>query len=650
MFRWINHALDNLSVKLKLSLGFGLVLLLTLAITLTGWHGLDTMIERSESMSAMGQLSNLTKDLRAERILFRAENTQENASRVIERLNELEAQLTTLHRETDDAKSLALLTEQSQIVSRLEKTFSDLGLDRKARDQSRAQLEQQSEQAIQAVAHIESEVLKAVSQEQDNNERLEEFTNISQLKHQIQMARYQVQAYTFTAREADEVAAIAAIDEALKEVQQISQDQAEDNLQGLKPASEALQQYREQLTHFKNIQIKVEALQESMEESGDKMLDSVARLISLQGSQRDVEAAGSRSLLVSVAILASIMGLLAAWIMTQQITVPLQQTLNAATRIAKGDLSKNLEVERQDEMGQLQDSMQSMTLSLRGLISGIGDGVTQIASAAEQLSAVTEQTSVGVNSQKDETDQVATAMNQMANTVQEVARNAQEASQATSNAGQQAREGAQVVGQAISQIEQLASEMINSTQAMKRLKQESSKIVGVLDVIKSVSQQTNLLALNAAIEAARAGEAGNGFAVVADEVRGLAQRTQESAEEIEELIAALQNGTQHVAATLDSSRSLTDNSVELSRQAGSALEQITRAVTAIQDMNQQIAIASEQQSAVAEQINRSVLSVRDISEQTAAASDETAASSVELARLGTHLRELVGRFRVNQER
>ncbi|WP_430765315.1 methyl-accepting chemotaxis protein [Pseudomonas syringae] len=238
-------------------------------------------------------------------------------------------------------------------------------------------------------------------------------------------------------------------------------------------------------------------------------------------------------------------------------------------------------------------------------------------------------------------------MNEMAATVQEVARNAQEASLAAVQADKQARSGDEVVGKAIAQIEQLALEVVNSTQSMNQLKQESGKIVGVLDVIKSVSQQTNLLALNAAIEAARAGEAGRGFAVVADEVRSLAQRTQKSTEEIEELIAALQTGTQQVATTLDNSRNLTDNTVALSRRAGSALEEITRTVASIQHMNEQIATASEEQSVVAEQINRNVISVRDISEQTAAASEETAASSAELARLGIHLQGLVGKFKVS---
>ena len=121
------------------------------------------------------------------------------------------------------------------------------------------------------------------------------------------------------------------------------------------------------------------------------------------------------------------------------------------------------------------------------------------------------------------------------------------------------------------QIEHLAHEMARSSEAMLGLQQESQKIGSVLDVIKSVSQQTNLLALNAAIEAARAGEAGQGFAVVADEVRSLAQRTQQSAEEIEGLIGGLHSGTQQVADIMDYSRNLTDNSVGLTRNAGDAL-------------------------------------------------------------------------------
>ncbi|WP_434086336.1 methyl-accepting chemotaxis protein [Pseudomonas solani] len=234
----------------------------------------------------------------------------------------------------------------------------------------------------------------------------------------------------------------------------------------------------------------------------------------------------------------------------------------------------------------------------------------------------------------------------MAATVQEVARNAEQASEAASSADRLSREGEVAVNDAVEQMDRLATEVGRSNEAVGRLKQESDKIGSVLDVIKSVAEQTNLLALNAAIEAARAGDAGRGFAVVADEVRGLAQRTQKSTEEIEELIAGLQSGTQQAASLMDTSRSLTESTVELTRRAGRRLGTIAQAVSTIQQMNQQIAAAAEQQGAVAEEINRSVINVRDISEQTASASEETAASSVELARLGNELQSMVSRFRV----
>ncbi|WP_296258194.1 MULTISPECIES: methyl-accepting chemotaxis protein [unclassified Pseudomonas] len=420
----------------------------------------------------------------------------------------------------------------------------------------------------------------------------------------------------------------------------------------LDQAERALDQYRGHFNDFsraistpdgegKSLQV-----QDALNVDIASLLEASKQLAARQSTQRDEDIRHANLLLSGATGLALLLGILAAWLITRLIVGPLMQTVQAAERVADGDLSQDLSVTRRDELGQLQASMQRMTGSLRGVIGGIRDGVTQIASAAEELSAVTEQTSAGVNSQKVETDQVATAMNEMAATVQEVARNAEQASQAAVNSSNDARNSDDVVAQAMTQIERLATEVGNSTDAMAQLKLESDKIGTVLDVIKSVAQQTNLLALNAAIEAARAGEAGLGFAVVADEVRSLAQRTQASTEEIEGLIGGLKNGTQQVADTLDNSRTLADSSVELSRRAGTSLLNISQSVSAIEGMNQQIAAAAEQQAAVADEINRSVLNVRDISEQTSAASKETAASSIELARLGVHLHGLVSAFKV----
>lgn len=383
-----------------------------------------------------------------------------------------------------------------------------------------------------------------------------------------------------------------------------------------------------------------------MSAQGDVLLDTTRQLIASQNAKRDADSSFAKTLLVGVALLALLLSVVVAWIISRQIVTPLQHALKNVDRIASGNLSQDVVVDRRDELGQLQRSLQQMTISLRQLIGGISGSVIQIASAAEELSSVTKHTSDGVNSQRVETDHVATAMNEMTSTVQEVARSTEEASEATAIADQQAREGDKVVGEAIEQIERLAMEVRASAEAVSHLKEQSDKIGGVLDVIKAVAQQTNLLALNAAIEAARAGEAGRGFAVVADEVRSLALRTQQSTEEIENLVAGVQSGTHAVSSGMETSLLLSEHSVEFTRRAGTSLENITRTVSTIQLMNQQIAAAAEQQSAVAEEINRSVINVRDISEQTASASDQTASSSIELARLGHELEELVARFKV----
>ncbi|MDR6713796.1 methyl-accepting chemotaxis protein [Pseudomonas hunanensis] len=483
----------------------------------------------------------------------------------------------------------------------------------------------------------------------ERSAKLSAIATINELARDMRIARL---SYTLTPDPVHAQSVVKVMDEIKRTIDKLAKDfTAPSDLRAISQANTAVENYA---VHFQDFIRAAQANNEAAVKQAQAALDvdikslfaMCGELSDSQSRKRDHEVAGSVERLIVATLLALLLGIGAAWVITRLIVLPLKQALESAGRVADGDLSHDLQVTRRDELGMLQSSMQRMTLNLRELMGGLRDGVVQIASAAEQLSAVTEQTSAGVNSQKVETDQVATAMNEMVTTVQDVARNAEQASNAAVDAAQQARESDNVVTQAIAQISHLDVEVGHSTTAMAELKRESDKIGTVLDVIKSVAQQTNLLALNAAIEAARAGEAGRGFAVVADEVRSLAQRTQVSTEEIEALIGGLHRGTQEVADSLEKSRELTTNSVELTRRAGTSLMSISRSVATIESMNVQIATASEQQSAVAEEINRSVLSVREVSEHTAAASEQTAASSVELARLGQHLQSLVGKFKL----
>ena len=638
MYRWLAEKLGNVSVRTKLGVGFGLVLLLTLMITFTGWTGLSDVASRGDKLGFISSLNVLTKDLRLARLDYEMRRGEQGTTAVSDLLNRLDSGMKTARTLIEQPADIALIDEQLAAVEQYKRAFKDMAQAGDNRENARSKLGNTADNAVLKISEVEKSLLQGDS--------VTQFNRVVELSKLIQQARFQVRGYTYSGKVDAEQPALDAIDNALKKITELEGQLPAEYQANLQQASVSLQAYRAAVSQYRDSQVATAAALKTMSAQGDLLLSHSDKLTASQTAVRDTDAAKAKYFLLLATALALIFGLVAAWAITRQIVIPLNQTLQVAERVASGDLSHNLTSVRQDELGQLQRAMQSMSMGLRELIGGISDGVTQIARAAEQLSAVTEQTSAGVNSQKIETDQVATAMNEMAATVLEVARNAEEASEAAVAADQQAREGDKVVGQAIAQIERLATEVGNSTEAMGHLKRESDKIGSVLDVIKSVAQQTNLLALNAAIEAARAGEAGRGFAVVADEVRSLALRTQKSTEEIEELIVGLQSGTQQVATIMDNSRGLTDSSVELTRSAGSALANITRTVSTIQAMNAQIATAAEQQSAVAEEVNRSVLNVRDISEQTAAASEETASSSTELARLGIHLQTLVGRFQV----
>ncbi|NWB58629.1 MULTISPECIES: methyl-accepting chemotaxis protein [unclassified Pseudomonas] len=635
MFRPLTRLLGNISISLKLALGFGLVLSLSLIIASTGWQALSASLERSQKLTLLSQLAVVGEELRADRIVYRTLNDPASLSKIELHMDKIDQFLVDLSPRFTDPVNQQQLQESRRFVTSFKTALSGLEGLIKQRENAREQLKRSSVQSSDSLSELSSNLPN-----QDDEKALDA---VEQLRQALEQAEDRAQSPAWAAASLDAYAkgvgdALLALDGAQAAVGALPVDAS--------ALKKVLLDFRTHLTRLKDAQLSAETTQNQLEQWLDQLLTESDLLSQDQTAKRDNEASLARTLLLNVTAAALLLGVVAAWLIAGQIVAPLRQALSVANRIAEGDLSHDIQASRQDELGQLQRSIGQMTLNLRGLISGIGDSAQQIASAAEQLSAVTEQTRDGVDGQKQETEQVATAMNEMLATSQEVARHAEQASLAAAEADRQAGQGDQVVAEAITHIEHLAQEMARSSQAMQGLQQESRKIGSVLEVIKSVSEQTNLLALNAAIEAARAGEAGRGFAVVADEVRSLAQRTQQSAEEIEELISGLHRGTQQVADIMDNSRSLTDNSVQLTRRAGDALAGITRTVSVIQEMNPQIAAAAEEQTAVAEEINRSVLKVKDVSEQTWAASQDTAAASVELARLGADLQVWVGKFKV----
>ena len=637
----MNSSFANISVNMKLALGFGAVLFFTAILALVGWTSLDKLIYRTDRIGDITQLGNKLTDLRIARLQYMLTDGDETAAQNMQgKLDTFKKHQQSLLSTFTNPVNVKPLSQLTDVIRAYEASLNQMRAVYQTSARVRAEMTANATTATQSIDALNSAVLQM---DPSDPARFDQVQWVNTARQDLTLVLYEVRGYTGKPDDKSERAAFQQLDTAIQ------------HLDGLKSTFGAarvaqlengLRSYRSSVEAFKATTVEAATVRKDLTTQGATIVKLGDELYDLQMKLGDDDTAQARSLQIGCILLVLVLGVLAAVIITRQITRPLQETLAIVDRIASGDLTHNEVVTRRDELGVLQQGIQRMGATLRDLISGIRDGVTQIASAAEELSAVTEQTSAGVNSQKVETDQVATAMHEMSATVHEVARNAEQASVAAADADKEARAGDKVVGEAIGQIERLAAEVVRSSDAMTVLEQESDKIGKVMDVIKAVAEQTNLLALNGAIEAARAGEAGRGFAVVADEVRGLAQRTQQSTEEIESLVAGLQNGTRQVSEIMLGSRTLTDSSVELTRKAGVSLESITRTVSNIQAMNQQIAAAAEQQSSVADEISRSIVNVRDVSEQTAEASEETAASSVELARLGGQLQMLVSHFRV----
>ncbi|WP_324746278.1 methyl-accepting chemotaxis protein [Pseudomonas veronii] len=383
----------------------------------------------------------------------------------------------------------------------------------------------------------------------------------------------------------------------------------------------------------------------------DQMGEQLNKLIALNsaGAKQASERAGRSydsaiSGIVVVAVAAALLTVLLAWLLTRSIVTPLRKAVEVAQTIAGGDLSKVIEDDGKDEPARLISALSAMQTNLRQTIQHIAGSATQLASAAEELSAVTEEASKGLQQQNNEIDQAATAVNEMTAAVEEVARNAVSTSEASTQSNQAAREGRDRVVETVGAIQTMTQDVQNTSLLIEGLATQGRDIGKVLDVIRAIAEQTNLLALNAAIEAARAGEAGRGFAVVADEVRALAHRTAQSTQEIEKMVAGIQNGTGEAVQSMQQSNQRTHNTLEMARAAGVALEQITQSISLINERNLVIASASEEQAQVSREVDRNLVNIRDLATQSAAGANQTSAASHELSRLAVDLNAMVARF------
>ena len=266
------------------------------------------------------------------------------------------------------------------------------------------------------------------------------------------------------------------------------------------------------------------------------------------------------------------------------------------------------------------------------------EGITTAADSVNSSSA----------SQMEQLEQTSTAMNEMSVAVDEVAQNAHRASEAAMQAAQEAQSGNQTFDTVSISIVNLSRGIEEVSDVINTVGEKTSSIGTVLDVIKDIADQTNLLALNAAIEAARAGEQGRGFAVVADEVRNLANRTQQSTNQIQEVIVSLQHEANNSMEMMMTNREASDLTMQNAKKAQASLHEISNSITVIEDMNTQIATATEEQTLVAGEINQSIVDVNDKARETHSLSASNQEKASELIALSEKLTQAVSTFKLNR--
>lgn len=349
----------------------------------------------------------------------------------------------------------------------------------------------------------------------------------------------------------------------------------------------------------------------------------------------------------TILVLFLVLSGLYSYVMRREVCVPIERLRNTVEQIQKeSDLSIRFEVRAMDEIGITGVAFNRMMEQFSEIVKKVCQACKELDQAMSKLMSLMQQAREGAMSQQQATSQVATAINEMAATVQEVALHTQQATRSTERAKETTDQGISVVNNSVDGTVGLSNLISEANTVIARVESDSSKIGSVLDVIRGISEQTNLLALNAAIEAARAGESGRGFAVVADEVRTLAQKTQESTEEIDKMISNLQSGSHQAVELMAKGNQDAQSVASQAEEAGAAFQTIETQITEINDLNTQIATSAEEQSAVADEINQNVNDISDSCTSTSEAVEQTAEASDNLMKLSRHLACLVKEFKV----
>lgn len=616
----------------KLGIGFGAIIAITAAIGIIGVMNMNTIRVESNNLSdSYVPLVRASSDIESsvlqamygmrgyglseeENFLQEAQNHFDQTLRHLTEAENIVKQSEQLSEMSDNINtSQTLLQKYNQLMEQTIEANQNLADYRTSMDMAANEF---MENCIYYLGHqnqrFQNEI-NAGANKRRATERLNKITwinNIIDQGNEVRVANFKSQS-TRSPETYQSAINTFNIDKELTKLRQITRQQ--EDILALSAIEEAADNYKRAMQDFLSEWQEREQLAQQRDEAGSEVLAAASSLANegVDNAQRVAEESkdnsrASAGVLLTGLIIALFVGIASAIGLTRIITTPIKKGVAFAEAIAKGDLTAEIKVDQQDEVGRLARSLQEMVTRLKETITGIISGADNIAAASLQMSSTSQQMSQGASEQASSAEEVSSSMEEMSANIQQNTSNAQETEKIAITATSGVREGNETSQKSVTAMKEIAEK---------------------ITIINDIAFQTNILALNAAVEAARAGEHGKGFAVVAAEVRKLAERSAAAANDIDVM---------------------SRDGVAISEKAGEVLSNIVPEIEKTAHLVKEISAASMEQSSGSDQVNTAIQQLSQVTQQNAAASEELATSAEELSSQAEQLQDLVSFFRIDK--